>query len=357
MGRARTPEDVPVRVAILVLMLLFTGLLTAPLAAAGTGITVERGETLSQIAARHGVAVADLARVNGIANPDLVRSGRTLVLPRRTAAAPAASAAVAHRVVAGDTLAAISARYGVSVASIARANGIADPNVVVLGARLRIPGSVGGARGVVSPVSTGTSGTHRVASGESLGGIAARYGVTTRALAVANRIANPNLIVAGRTLRLPTAATGLPGPTSTVRPRVNRAPLAAVGKDEVRRLIDLHSDRHGVPRQLSRAIAWQESGFQQTVVSSTGAIGVMQLMPETARWVGRDLLRRPFNPSNVADNVEGGVVFLKWLRQRAANRDQAIAGYYQGLNSVQTRGLYDDTSQYVTSVNALLGRV
>lgn len=332
-------------------LLLSLGVVQAASAAPGD-ITVAEGETLSLIAARHGVGIAELARTNGIADPDLIRAGQTLVLPGVGASAHARSARARHTVTAGETLAGIAAKYGVAPKAIAAANKIADPNVIVIGARLSIPG----AAVAVKPVASAPA-THHVVAGESLAVIARRYGVTVRAIARKNGIKNPNLITAGKRLRLPLAATGLPGVTATTQPRINNAKLPAVSKSEVRRLIDLHSDRHGVPRGLTRAIAWQESGFQQTVISHTGAIGVMQLMPDTARWVGQDLLGRPFDPTNVADNVEGGVILLKWLTQRAGSRDEAIAGYYQGLNSVQTRGFYDDTSQYVKSVNALVGQV
>jgi soluble lytic murein transglycosylase-like protein len=125
----------------------------------------------------------------------------------------------------------------------------------------------------------------------------------------------------------------------------------------VRRLIDLHAARHGVDPDLARAIAWQESGFQQQVVSSAGARGVMQLMPDTARWAGDDLLGRSINSRDAADNIEAGVAFLAWLHRRAGGTSRTIAAYYQGLASVRRRGLYDDTKTYVSSVLALRGRV
>jgi soluble lytic murein transglycosylase-like protein len=120
-------------------------------------------------------------------------------------------------------------------------------------------------------------------------------------------------------------------------------------------LIDSHAAAYGVDPSLARAIAWQESGFNQNMVSATGAVGVMQLMPDTARWLGRDVLGRPFDPHDVDDNVEGGVAYLKWLTNRVGDSPEAIAAYYQGLDSVRRIGLYDDTQQYVRSVQSLRG--
>jgi LysM repeat protein len=300
--------------------------------------------------------------VNGIADPNVIRAGARLTLPGSTGrAAPRPSTSSRrHRIAAGETLSAVAARFGVTVSALASANSIADPNVVRAGAVLRVPTGPGSARparsaGPAAAPATG-GGRHRVAAGDTLGRVAARYGVSVAALASANGIADPNLIVAGSVLTIPTAGE-LPPVGATTRPRTDLSRPGAVPRQEVSRLLDSYANRHGVDRGLVRAIAWQESGFQQTALSSAGAVGVMQLMPATARWVGSDLMGRPIDPTNVADNVEGGVVLLKWLSSRADDQDQAIAAYYQGLHSVRTRGLYQDTVRYVRSVRALSGRV
>jgi murein DD-endopeptidase MepM/ murein hydrolase activator NlpD len=98
----------------------------------------------------------------------------------------------------GDTLGAIAARTGVPAAVIARANGIVDPNRVFAGARLRLsPAPPGPALG------TGTSGVHVVRRGETLSFIARRYGTTVAALARANGITDPDRVRAGRRLVVP----------------------------------------------------------------------------------------------------------------------------------------------------------
>ncbi len=100
-----------------------------------------------------------------------------------------------------------------------------------------------------------------------------------------------------------------------------------------------------------------ESGFQEDVVSSAGAIGVMQLLPETWEWVDTVLLRQP-TPRTYDGNVRAGVRYLRWqLDQFGGDVRLALAGYYQGARAVRERGLFDDTKQYVSVILQLYGSV
>ncbi|MEZ0291915.1 MAG: lytic transglycosylase domain-containing protein [Solirubrobacteraceae bacterium] len=104
-------------------------------------------------------------------------------------------------------------------------------------------------------------------------------------------------------------------------------------------------------------MAWQESGFNNGVVSSANARGVMQVMPGTWDYVERNLAGRTLDPASATDNVQAGVLFLRHLLQQTGGDEAtAAAAYYQGLQSVRDRGLYDDTQQYVANVQALRSR-
>jgi soluble lytic murein transglycosylase-like protein len=108
---------------------------------------------------------------------------------------------------------------------------------------------------------------------------------------------------------------------------------------------------------MARAIAWQESGFDNRAVSSVGARGVMQVMPATWTWIDRNLSSRRLDRSSAADNVQAGTLYLQHLlRETGGDEDQAAAAYYQGLSSVRQRGMYDDTKRYVANVRALRSR-
>jgi soluble lytic murein transglycosylase-like protein len=114
---------------------------------------------------------------------------------------------------------------------------------------------------------------------------------------------------------------------------------------------------HGISPSLAAAIAYQESGFNNAMVSSANARGVMQVMPGTWDYVQQNLAGETLDPNSPSDNVHAGVMYLKRLLTDAGgDENAAIAGYYQGLNSVQERGMFDDTKQYVANVQALRSR-
>lgn len=98
---------------------------------------VRRGETLYSIARRYGVDMWTIARANGITNPNRIYVGQRLVIP--TDRPPAGTVHIVQR---GETLYSIALRYGVSMWAIARANGIANLNRIYVGQRLVIPGTV-----------------------------------------------------------------------------------------------------------------------------------------------------------------------------------------------------------------------
>ncbi len=117
------------------------------------------------------------------------------------AAAPAEDQTV-YVVRAGDTLGRIAARYGVSVASLANANGIANPNRIYVGQRLVIPGGSGSPSAPAPSPAPATGGIYIVQPGDTLSRIAARYRTTVAALMAANGIANPDRIWVGQRLRI-----------------------------------------------------------------------------------------------------------------------------------------------------------
>jgi soluble lytic murein transglycosylase-like protein len=247
------------------------------------------------------------------------------------------AAAATVTVAPGDTLGAIAARNGTTVAAIVAANGIADPDRIVAGRRLTIP-AAGAAAG----------GSYRVRSGDTLGSIAGRFGTSVGALAALNGIADPNRIAAGAVIRVPAAgAGGRPVGVASIRP----------GGPEVGAMITRAAYRHGVDPTLARALAWQESRWSQSALSHVGAIGVMQLMPGTARWFGPAVLGRRINPHHIGDNVEAGVAYIGWLLRRTGSERLAVGSYYQGLGATRTRGFYDDTKDYVANVMSFRGRV
>lgn len=125
-----------------------------------------------------------------------------------------AASGAAYTVRSGDTLSELADRYGVSVSALADANSIRNPNYIVVGQVLTIPGHSGGssAQGPSKPSSSGggEATTHVVGAGESLTTIAKRYGLSAQQLARANGITDVNKVWAGSLLRI--AATPPPKP-------------------------------------------------------------------------------------------------------------------------------------------------
>ena len=100
---------------------------------------VRWGETLSGIAVRYRVSMWAIARANGIANPSRIFAGQRLVIPAGGRPGPIPWSGRVHTVRYGETLSGIACRYGVSVWSIAHVNGIANPNYIFAGQRLVLP--------------------------------------------------------------------------------------------------------------------------------------------------------------------------------------------------------------------------
>jgi LysM repeat protein len=190
-------------------------------AAASTTHQVQDGETLGGIADSYSVSVEQLARLNSIADPNLIITGSVLTIDDAGGAYPAVpttSTPVAvpppdqdgvkhHHVLKGESLSLIADRYGVTVAALAAANDILDPNVLQVDTDLLVP-AVGSnsTQTAQLPASSSNLALHLVAPGETLSVIAAQYGVTYQALANANALLDPNQIEVGQLLRVPGAS-------------------------------------------------------------------------------------------------------------------------------------------------------
>jgi LysM repeat protein len=391
------------RLRLFLLISVMAGaVLTVPATASAYFVhVVAPGESLFSIAAADGLTVDQLAAANGLSPTTQLVAGSTLQIPPQsgaasspgatstastpvststgdgdndaddvgstTSAAPSSSGG-AYVVQPGDTLTGIASRAGLSPDSLAAANGL-DPNgVLISGTVLHLSG--GAAMVPVSttvPASTtrsSSSGAYVVQPGDTLTGIASRAGVSTASLAAANGLDPNRVLVSGTVLHLSgspaaasstgsaassqpvgTAAEGTP--TDPPYPTPERVTAPQVGSIAA---------ANGVPASLADAIAWQESGFNNDLVSSADARGVMQILPGTWQWIQNSLDTGgpPLAPASAADNVRGGVLMLhSLLGATGGDPAMAAAGYYQGLPSVQQHGMYPDTQRYVQNVLSL----
>ena len=253
-----------------------------------------------------------------------------------------------HTVRSGETVYGLALKYGTSTSAIARANNLANSRMIHPGDVLVIPPAE---QGTVKRPARSSSG-HTVAAGETLSGVASRYGTTIAAIAKANGISPSRFIQPGQKLSIPGASERVERSfESTTKAAPKSTPVRGMSsRTATRDLIAATAIRYGVDPKLALAIGWQESGWQQGVTSHVGAVGTMQVMPDSGTWAG-SLIGRSLNLHDPADDVTAGVVIIKQLTKMAANRDEVIAAYYQGLGSVRERGWYADTRQYVANVN------
>ncbi len=290
-----------------------------------------------------------------------VAGGLTLAL----ISAPTAGADVPHTVMEGESLWSIATANGMDPGTLAAANGLSPDSHVVLGSTVNIPvpgeASAGAPAtgGATSSVAPPPAGAYTVQPGDTLTGIAAGGGVAPDQVAFMNGLDPNGHVIAGTVLKLPAGSTApavdpAAAPAETVVP--DAAPQATGGSVSSTEVGQIASE-HGVAPDLAAALAYQESGFNNNMVSSANARGVMQVMPGTWSWVEENLAGRTMDPSSPQENVRAGVMYLDQLIADAGGDEAtAVAGYYQGASSVAGQGMFPETERYVANVMALRSR-
>jgi N-acetylmuramoyl-L-alanine amidase len=247
---------------------------------------------------------------------------------------PASAAAdYAHVVAPGETLTSVAAVDGLSIEAIAQANHMSPQAELIIGQTLLIPPRTQSNSAVPGKSYVGASeeSTESTESTETSG--------TTSS-------AGPTATTRNTSYTQPSTT----GPSSTAVPtreRVSGGEIAAIAGE------------YGVPASLAEAIAWQESGWNNDEVSSIGAVGVMQIAPATWTWIDRYLTPSdPLSAASAASNIRAGVLLLRQLLAlTGGSASLAAAGYFQGLSSVRSYGMYAATRQYVADVLALQRRL
>ncbi len=119
----------------------------------------------------------------------------------------------------------------------------------------------------------------------------------------------------------------------------------------IKKILQTAAERYGVDPKLVMAVAKAESDFSTNAVSSAGAVGVMQLLPETAQALGVKNINDP------RDNIDGGVRYLKQLLHTfQGDVTKAVAAYNSGPQAVKNYGgvpPYSETQEYVKRVLAI----
>ncbi|HSE09729.1 MAG TPA: LysM peptidoglycan-binding domain-containing protein [Nocardioidaceae bacterium] len=263
----------------------------------------------------------------------------------------------------GDTLSEIAVHQDTSVEALVDRNDLHHSgDRVVAGESLDIPAAhdrpssprqSGAGRTDIDPDARRIM-RYTVRPGDTPGELAVRFHAWTAEIIERNgsvlrageQIEIPVVVAAAARARRTSSSEGSSAPrTSEVDP--GSAPRRAT----VRRIIAATARRHGVDPDLALAVSWQESGWRMDRTSTAGAVGAMQVLPSTGRWMS-DVVGRTLHLRDLQDNAAAGVALLDLLDDRAGTR-VAVAGYYQGLAGVRRHGMYPDTQRYVASVIAL----
>lgn len=207
---------------------------------------------------------------------------------------------MAYQIRPGDTLSGIAARYGTTVSALMKANPqIRNANLIYAGQSLQLPGSADSFQAAPS----GGGARYTVRPGDTLSAIGARFGVSYMEIARANGIANPNLIYAGQQLVIP-GRGGAPSP----------APAPAPGPGSVSGI----ENRPGVKGNAAQTIAF----FMSKGLTRAQAAGI----------AGNLLYESGFNPSAVGDNGTSFGVAQWHLGRGAAMKQWTVAHGYSSTS-------------------------
>ena len=217
-------------------------------------------------------------------------------------------------------------------------DGVAGPHTfAALGLQSRVP---------VRSVHVVTLKRYVVKPGDNLTAIARAHGTTLKRLAQLNRLDPANPILIGTRLRLPASV------------RVMPTAEAATNASTVRASLDRWAAYYGVDPHLAHALAWMESGYNNAMVSSVGAQGVMQLLPTTWTYVEDVLIGHKIGDHGPDGNVHVGMAYLHHLLQVFnGNERLALAGWYQGERSVKASGPLKVSKAFAADVLALRERM
>lgn len=269
-----------------------------------------------------------------------------------------AHADVTHIVRPGETLTSIAAQYGVPVEHLVLLNRIPDANHLEAGAALVVR---------LDRYSTSQRVWHVVRRGETLSSIAERYGTRVSDIVAANGLDDADAVFVGQALQIPAGAGQNPyGARPVENPGEN--PFAARyvspgGSSEhgepspsVARALDAAAAEFGLDPVVIRALSLMESGWRQDAVSPAGAVGLMQIMPDTGEWLVANFVPDATEwRTSAYDNARAGAAYFAYLLELTdGDLSLALAAYYQGWGSVRSDGLYEETRQYVADVLALI---
>lgn len=274
---------------------------------------VGEGDTVSGIAERFGLATAEVLALNGLSWSSLIFPGQRLALPGSGARQEQPATPVAdiphHIVVAGDTMSGIAAAHGVDLDQLISANGLGRQSLIFPGQAIVLPPATGLVPVAAAPTTApapapppaaapeAAADTHLVGDGDTLWDIAAANDVSVQELIAANALDPSGVIIPGQTLRIPrpvaVAAVASVSVALTGEMRQNAQIIVDVGR------------ALGVPEQgivIALAAAAQESGLRNARHGDRDSLGLFQQRPSQGWGTVEEVL----DPVRAATAFYGG---------------------------------------------------
>lgn len=274
-----------------------------------TNYTVRQGDTVSGIAARFGLSAQEVLVRNGLGWNTIIHPGQTLHLASTPAVTTArtttsagstsgsGSSTSSYHVKSGDTVSGIASRVGVSTTALLSANKLSQRSVIYPGQTLRVPhGSSGGGAVSTAAASSGSSKSSvKIASGDTIGSIAASHHVSVAALLSANGLTYTSTIYAGKTLVIPSSSSAAATAAAPARAAVSAAVgLSAEQRQNAATIVAVGrslgvSDRGIV---VALAAAMQESSLRNLPHGDRDSVGLFQQRPSQG-WGSAAKLQDP----------------------------------------------------------------
>ena len=261
---------------------------------------VAAGDTVSGIAARYGLATASVLALNGLGWKSIIFPGQVLKLGNAvstpTPVAPTQTTSSRYTIISGDTIGGIAARFSVSTQAILTANGLGWSSIIYPGQTIAIPGHTGSAAPAPTPAPAPAPAPpvtivpvvsvtpiapvpmrYVIKSGDTIGYISARFGVSMSSVLAANSLTLSSIIYTGRTLIIPgpnTSSAGVGDAIAILSPEMetNARTILSVGRS-------LGVSDYGLV--IALAAAMQESTLRNLNYGDRDSLGLFQQRPST----------------------------------------------------------------------------